>query len=576
MGNAVWKVAVPAAMMLFATLMGFPRQAEGEDGFPLAAAELRQVLSRDAAGLETGVDGSRVLLHDGVAEFYRERQFLPVWLEDQYLNKQALALLIALRQAAVEGLNPEDYQVSTLTASAEQKRFLPSYGKTWDGQGLARLDILLTNAFLRYAGHLSRGRVEPGAVYLLEWRTAPKQVDVVKVLNDALEQGRIAEALAELAPGSSLYVQLRDYLALYRQLAAEGGWPQIPDGRTVRPDEEDWRIPWLRRHLVRVGDLDESLVVGAPVLDPETAAALQRFQSRHGLTGDGVFGPQTLAELNVSVEERIRQIEINMERSRWLTGDPGDHYIMVNIADFTLTVVEKGEPVLNMAVVVGTPFRRTPVFSTRLSYLVFSPFWNVPVSILRQDKLPLIKSDINYLAAHHYQIVAWKDFPNRLLDPANLDWEGISAENFPGLLRQEPGPWNALGRVKFMLPDSFNIYLHDSPDRHLFERKTRVFSSGCIRIERPLDLAAYLLRNREDWDEKRIWRAMTAGKPQRVDLQEHLPVHILYRTAWVDGQGRLQFRRDIYGRDRDLYAALEGAPAPAKAMLASDVRRSSN
>jgi murein L,D-transpeptidase YcbB/YkuD len=379
-----------------------------------------------------------------------------------------------------------------------------------------------------------------------------------------------------LAPGSSLYVQLRDYLALYRQLAAEGGWPQIPAGRTVRPDEEDWRIPWLRRHLARVGDLDESLVTGAPILDPETAAALRRFQGRHGLTGDGVFGPQTLAELNVSVEERIRQIEINMERSRWLSGDPGDHYLMVNIADFTLTVVEKGEAVLSMAVVVGTPFRRTPVFSTRLSYLIFSPSWNVPVSILRKDKLPLIKSDIKYLAAHHYQIVAWKDFPNRLLDPESLDWEGITADNFPGLLRQEPGPWNALGRVKFMLPDSFNIYLHDSPDRHLFERKTRIFSSGCIRIERPFDLAAYLLRNREDWDEKRIRQAMASGKPQRVDLREHLPVHILYRTAWVDGQGRLQFRRDVYGRDKDLYVALEGVPAPAKAMLASDVRRSSN
>jgi murein L,D-transpeptidase YcbB/YkuD len=294
------------------------------------------------------------------------------------------------------------------------------------------------------------------------------------------------------------------------------------------------------------------------------------------LTGDGVFGPQTLAELNVSVEERIRQIEINMERSRWLSGDPGDHYLMVNIADFTLTVVEKGEAVLSMAVVVGTPFRRTPVFSTRLSYLIFSPSWNVPVSILRKDKLPLIKSDIKYLAAHHYQIVAWKDFPNRLLDPESLDWEGITADNFPGLLRQEPGPWNALGRVKFMLPDSFNIYLHDSPDRHLFERKTRIFSSGCIRIERPFDLAAYLLRNREDWDEKRIRQAMASGKPQRVDLREHLPVHILYRTAWVDGQGRLQFRRDVYGRDKDLYVALEGVPAPAKAMLASDVRRSSN
>ncbi len=551
------------AGLLF-TMLVPSRQAVGKGDFHQVVEQLRQILVRNAATLDLDMADGTVALHDGVLAFYRERQYAPAWFEEQSLTEQARQLVGILRQAETEGLNPEDYHVSAISALIDLQRIFNAYEELWNASALARLDILLTNAFLRYATHLTLGRVDPAAVYPREWRAVQRQADVVQVLRFSLDQGRVAEALAEMVPAYPEYFQLRDYLARYRSLAKQGGWPQIPAGPKVNPGEEDWRIPWLRRHLARVGDLAREPDSDPQIFDGETVAALMRFQERHGLKADGVLGPETVAALNVTVEERIRQIEINLERWRWLPKALGKRYLLVNIAGFSLTVVENGEAVLKMAVVVGTPFRRTPVFSAHLSYLIFSPYWNVPVTILREDKLPLIKADPNYIAAHHYEIVSWQDFPNRLLNPRSIDWSRITARNFPGLLRQKPGPWNPLGRVKFMFPNDFSVYLHDTPDRHLFASEQRSFSSGCIRIERPLDLALYLLQGQKDWDADRIRKAMSANRTRRVDLQRPLPVHILYQTAWVDDQGRLQTRQDLYQRDAALYAALKdrGEPAP--------------
>jgi murein L,D-transpeptidase YcbB/YkuD len=555
-GKAVCRFMLLAAVGLLFTMLVPSRQAVGKGDFHQVVEQLRQILVRNAATLDLDTEEAPVALHDGVLAFYRDRQYAPVWFDEQRLTEQARELVGILRQARSEGLNPEDYHVSAISALIDLQRIFNAYEELWNASALARLDILLTNAFLRYAGHLTLGRVDPAAVYPREWRAVQRQADVVQVLRFSLEQGRVAEALADMAPAYSDYFQLRDCLARYRRLAEQGGWPQIPPGPKVAPGGEDWRIPCLRRHLAQVGDLAREPDSDPQIFDGETAAALMRFQERNGLKADGVLGPETIAALNVTVEERIRQIEINLERWRWLPKALGDRYLLVNIAGFNLTVVEKGEPVLTMAVVVGTPFRRTPVFSADLSYLIFSPYWNVPVTILREDKLPLIKADPGYVAAHHYEIISWQDFPNRLLGPESIDWSRITARNFPGLLRQKPGPWNPLGRVKFMFPNDFSVYLHDTPDRHLFAREQRSFSSGCIRIERPFDLARYLLKGQKAWDAESIRQAMSSNRTRRVDLQRRIPVHILYQTAWVDDQGRLQLRPDLYGRDAALYAAL--------------------
>jgi len=242
-----------------------------------------------------------------------------------------------------------------------------------------------------------------------------------------------------------------------------------------------------------------------------------------------------------------------MERWRWLPQELGEKYLLVNIADFSASIVDHGQTVLSMPVVVGNHYRKTPVFSAAMTYIEFAPYWYVPPTILAEDKLPLIKADPAYLEQHHFEIVAWdKETP---IDPQHIDWQTVDSESFPGMLRQKPGGWNALGRAKFMLPNPYAIYLHDTNERRLFNQRNRQFSSGCIRLKRPAELARYLLAD-QGWNAADVEAAMTGETPRQVYLQHPLPVHILYWTAWVDDTGRVNFRDDIYGRDRDLQKAL--------------------
>jgi murein L,D-transpeptidase YcbB/YkuD len=317
-------------------------------------------------------------------------------------------------------------------------------------------------------------------------------------------------------------------------------------------------LPLLRKRLWIGGDLSYSGDENDLQYDEPTARALGRFQARHGLSADRALGPKTLRELNRTVGQRIEQIEINLERWRWLPKDLGDRHIRVNIADFQLQVREGDRTVMSMPVVVGTSYRETPVFSDRMTYLEFAPYWGVPQTILEEDKLPEIRKNINYLDAHNFEIIPWNGPGWARIDPRTIDWDRVTAEDFPGLLRMRPGPWNPLGQVKFMFPNEFDVYLHDTPERHLFAHNRRLYSSGCIRIERPIDLAQYLLEGEEEWgDCSTLLDLFNGAEPRRVDLAKSLPVHLLYWTAWVDASGSVQFRPDVYERDADLIQALE-------------------
>jgi murein L,D-transpeptidase YcbB/YkuD len=262
----------------------------------------------------------------------------------------------------------------------------------------------------------------------------------------------------------------------------------------------------------------------------------------------------------VPVEERVRQIEVNLERWRWLPEDLGQRYILVNIANFELEVVEKSKPVMIMQVVVGKPYWRTPVFSDRMTYLVLSPYWHIPPSIAVKDKLPLIRKDHTYLATYDIKVFQGWGAETREIDPQTIDWSKVTAKDFNYRLRQEPGPLNALGRVKFMFPNKFNVYLHDTPSRELFGKTVRTFSSGCIRIEKPIELAEYLLGGDAKWTRENILAAIDRRVEQTVRLPEPMPVHLLYWTAWSDEEGSIQFRGDIYGRDQLLDKALREKP----------------
>ncbi len=542
-------------MLLVILTSNFSQAQESGHAVPLTG-QIHTLLGENSQPSVLNIGGYGLVLVDETYGFYRQRNFTPAWLSLQGLGDEGQRLRKVLKSAHQEGLRPKEYHVETIDIFAEQLHVFYAQGSSPDPLYLARLDILLTDAFFRYAGDIADGRVEAAKIYSNEWRPVSPTIDLVEVLQLSLEYGQVVEALQDMLPDDPGYRQLRNYLAAYRQVAADGGWPQLPNGPLVRSGESDWRVPWLQQHLIQTGDLPVSARTADWIFDQATAEALTRFQKRHALKADGVLGPETLVALNISVEERIRQIEINLERWRWLSRDLGRRHLVVNIADFSLEVVEDDQAVFAMPVVVGTDYRRTPVFSAKLRYLDFAPYWYVPQTILREDKLPLIKDDLNFLKSHHYEIVTRGKRMVERIDPEIIDWEGVTAENFPGRLRQKPGPWNALGRVKFMFPNQFHVYLHDTPERHLFDRKRRSYSSGCIRVQRPFDLALYLLQNQEGWDAQRVEESMNEDETLRVLLDEPVPVHILYRTAWVDREGRLQFRADIYQRDAVLYAAL--------------------
>ena len=342
---------------------------------------------------------------------------------------------------------------------------------------------------------------------------------------------------------------LEKALAQYHHLAAQGGWPQVPAGPTLHEGDMDVRIPLLRKRLIASGDL------AAPteeeyfsLFDETLREAVQRFQARHGLIADGVVGAKTLTELNVPVSERIRQLAASLERCQPLPSLLEPRHILVNIADFTLKLYEDGELRLSMPVIVGKTYRQTPVFNGRISSLVLNPAWEVPHSIATKDLLPKIKKNPGYLRKSDIRVfLGWN--PGTEIDSAGVDWTSLSPSRFPYRLRQEPGPANALGRVKFLFPNPYDVYLHDTPSRDLFQKDDRTFSSGCIRLARPLELAVYLLQGTPLGSMEALTAAIASDKTQSIPIPSPIAVYMAYMTAWVDRDGTVQFRRDIYNRD---------------------------
>jgi murein L,D-transpeptidase YcbB/YkuD len=542
-------------LIFFLVWVTWPNLCFGDSLTYQVSGEIRSVLAGNGGLIRLSPDREIGLDQKILPDFYAQRDYLPAWVDDQGISPRGFELLEVLRDAAEEGLCPEDFHLKLIEPLVQLAGDSRQFGVLFDPVYMADLDLLFTDAFLLYASQISEGRVDPAAVQQGR-RTRLGKKGLLGVLEAALGKDGPAPALSSLVPPHPGYALLLKALAQYRHISALGGWRTIPLGPVLRPGDRDSRVPLLRARLVRTGDLQAPSEDSDTLFDGAAEAALVRFQLRHGLAGDGVLGPRTVGELNVPVEARIRQIELNLERWRWLPRDLGKKFILVNIADFSLEVVEEGVIVMRMPVIVGTSYRKTPVFSGLMRYIEFAPYWGVPPTILREDKLPKIRANRNFLKLDHFEIVPWAGSPGEVIDPEKIDWKNVTAENFPGLLRQKPGPWNPLGRVKFIFPNAFDVYLHDTPQRYLFERNRRSYSSGCIRIERPEDLAQYLLEGQKGWDCERIADAMNSPVPIVVPLQEPLPVHILYRTAWVDEGGALQFRKDVYLRDADLDLAL--------------------
>jgi murein L,D-transpeptidase YcbB/YkuD len=480
-----------------------------------------------------------------------------VWLDAQQPSAQALQALALLEDAGADGLDPADYDAAGLrhaAAAAARPQATVATRRAFDAA--------LTRAFERFLADLARGRVEPRAVRALYPR--PPAPDTASLLRAALAADRLPQAVREAAPALSQYEELRRLLAEYRALGANKAWqqplPPLPRGR-LDPGQPYDGLAQLAQRLIALGDLP----AGTP-LPPHYEAALvdavRAFQRRHGLLVDGVIGRATRAELEISPARRAQQIALAMERLRWTPAPHAARAIVVNLPQFALHAYDGHlRRALEMPVVVGAaaPARkRTPLFAADLRYLEFSPFWDIPRSIVEHDLGPRLRRDANAFEREGFEFVTGDGRVARQFDQALL----AAVLRGQARMRQRPGPENAMGQIKFALPNPFAIYLHDTPETALFERVRRDFSHGCIRVRAPVALANFVLAGEPGWDEARIVAAMGRDRPLTARLRVPVPVVIEYRTA-VAVEGRPHFYPDIYGLDRVLTRALARSPAAA-------------
>ncbi|MGK7395984.1 MAG: L,D-transpeptidase family protein [Candidatus Cyclobacteriaceae bacterium M3_2C_046] len=489
-------------------------------------------------------------------EFYKQNQYLLGWNSLSETNDYGYMLMEALKTSSYEGLEPNDYDLPDIM-NLQQEVF--SQGEIVNLKDLLQLDILMSSAYINYAEDLSVGRMKPDKIDTA-WFVNPNLPDLSEHLYQALNSNNLKENLMELNPDHPDYLLLKKYLKQYRRIAEKGGWPRVYLTETLEQGDSSQAIADIKQRLMFTNDLDSSAQPD-PIFTAELNSAIRRFQSRMGQKIDGKIGSNTVEALNIPVEERIRKIELNLERLRWFD-DFSDRYILVNVPEFSLKVFEQDQVKMQMKVVVGREYDSTPIFSEKMEYLVFSPHWTVPYSIASEEMLPRIRKNPGYLPEHNYLIYnGWGENAPEV-DPYEVDWSDIDKDNFPFKVVQQSGSFNALGAVKFMFPNNLSIYIHDTPSEYLFDRIDRDYSHGCIRIDKPVELARYLLQDKPEWDLQKIHEFMNKSEPVEVYLSEPIPVHIMYKTVYVDEKGLLHFEEDIYGHDT----------AHLKAILANERR----
>jgi len=494
---------------------------------------------------------------------YAERAFQPVWLNaDGSANGKARLLVDALSRADMHALPVTRYKAEALRARL--------------GAAGPELEAELSATFLAYASDFKSGLLEPRRIDR-ELNVFPERPDAGVLISGAAAATNFAAFLEDLAPQTPLYRRLVERYATFRSLAARDIWgPQVRKGRTLRPGDRHSRVAQARARLTAMGDLDPN-VYGEPadaasddgtliataevttdaprqafepdLFDEPMVEALQRFQARHGLNLDGVIGPATLRQLNVTPRKRAEQIAVNLERLRWQNRDLGERHVIVNLAAFTMSVINNGRQEFTTLAVVGKARRfRTPEFTQTLTHIIVNPSWNVPYSIASKEILPLLQEDPTYLSRKGMRLLG--------ADEETIDWATVTAGSFPGRIVQRPGRGNALGTVKFMFPNRLSIYMHDTPSKRLFGRDVRAYSHGCVRLQKPHEFAAYLLTGQVEDPMDYFQSVLSKRRERRITLDKPMPVHVTYRSAWIDEHGIEQFRGDIYGRDGRVARAL--------------------
>ena len=504
-------------------------------------------------------EGYAVDLPPDVREFYRSRDGDPLWINGRGLNARGRAALDALRKSQTEGLNPERYAIPMIESLADSAA---------DGDDETRADrlrdieLLLTSRYLLHLEDLAIGAVEPQlSLPDSAWRR--QRLESIASGEDP------NEATSSLVPLAPEYEQLRAALARYQAIADEGGWETVPAG------EGEAAIQAVRNRLIAERDTVESALSSEPIgpvgsMDEKLEQAISHFQTRHAIEATGALNERTRQAMNVPVDERLHSLRVTMDRWRALPREFGELYVFVNIPSYELRVIEGENDILEMKVVVGKDVHPTPTMSDTMEYVVVNPYWNVPESILEAEILPAVRKDRNYLTKQNMEVVDRDGDSPQVIDMKSVDFDG---EEFPYQVRQRPGPGNALGRVKFMFPNKQNIYLHDTPADALFDRNDRAFSHGCVRVEKPMELADLILSKASDVTPEQFRAILAGGEEKHIRLDRGIPVYLAYLTAWVDDEAGVRFYPDLYDRDSAVSevarARLAPAPAPVRRRIVS-------
>lgn len=466
-----------------------------------------------------------------VHAFYVRRDMRPAWTNGRGLNGRGRDALVVLESARSLGLDPARYDVEEARQLHER---LDDAGSPQEiARLLATLDVHLTTGLRRYVGDVRDGSFV---------KHGPSEDDtaspLVTLLDSLANERHMDRRVAALEPSNSQYVNLRKALAHYTRIAEQGGWPRVESTDSVTTART------LEERLIAEGDPREVELLGQ---NNGHEAALRHFQARHGIDTTGTLDSTTLAQLNTPAAKRVESLSLNLDRLRALPRDSAGLRIVVNVPAYRMVMLENDAPILSMPVIVGKPEHQTPVILDTVRYIVANPYWNVPQSIFEEEILPAVRANPGYLESKNMEVVARDG--DGVIDSGSIDWDNVDAESVPWMIRQRPGPWNALGKVKFLFPNRQAVYLHDTPEDHLFERTVRALSHGCVRLERPLELARIVVERRTELSWSDFEALLERSSEKHVPLTEGIPVAIVYQTAWIGTEGEAMFLRDVYGRD---------------------------
>lgn len=464
---------------------------------------------------------------DQVSQFYKNRDYQYAWINEDGLAEYTQVFWNLYEQyERYSG----DTTLNDLKLQEQMELLLSEQPGALLMENLEILEFRFTNFFITFLKRAYTGRVDPEK---LQWHIPKKKLNVVELLDELTSADKLN--LDDWLPVSARYTAMKERVLQFKALQ-QSDWREISLDtiKILKFGDTAQVIKDIKHRLAIIGDLVVEDTTS--VYNEQFTSAVISFQRRHGLTEDGVIGPNFMETINIPLQTKIKQMLINMERMRWMPEQEAGKRVVVNIPEFRLHVYQGNEDVLSMDVVVGKAANKTVIFSDRIKHVVFSPYWNLPQSIVRNEVLPGLKQDPAYLDRHRMEVTGERN--------------GLP------IVRQKPGPENALGRVKFIFPNKYIIYLHDTPAKQLFQRTTRAFSHGCIRLANPSALAANLLVNKPEWSPEKIKEAMVADKELWVNIEQPVPVYITYFTSWVDTSGKLNFRKDIYGHDERLASHL--------------------